>query len=48
MCGRYRLSAVKRIEERLGAEQTEELHPRYNIEPTQPVPVVRQQDGDGQ
>jgi putative SOS response-associated peptidase YedK len=45
MCGRYRLSAVERIEERFEAEQTEELHPRYNIAPTQPVPVVRQQDG---
>ncbi len=45
MCGRYRLSAVERIEERFEAEQTEELRPRYNIAPTQPVPIIRQQDG---
>jgi putative SOS response-associated peptidase YedK len=45
MCGRYRLSAVERIEERFEAEQTSELHPRYNIAPSQPVPIIRQEDG---
>jgi putative SOS response-associated peptidase YedK len=43
MCGRYRLSAVERIEEQFEAEQTQELCPRYNIAPSQPVPIVRQQ-----
>ena len=43
MCGRYRLSRRKQIlEERFGAEGEEEWIPRYNIAPTQWVPVVRQ------
>ncbi|MGH9404876.1 MAG: SOS response-associated peptidase family protein [Terriglobia bacterium] len=42
MCGRYRLSAVERIEERFEAEQTAELRPRYNITPSQPVAIIRQ------
>jgi putative SOS response-associated peptidase YedK len=46
MCGRYRLSAVERIEERFEAEQLEEaLRPRYNIAPSQSVPIIRQDDG---
>lgn len=46
MCGRYRLTAVDRIRERLGLEDSEvELRPRYNIAPSQPVPIVRQFDG---
>jgi putative SOS response-associated peptidase YedK len=45
MCGRYRLSAVERIEERFEAEQMEELQPRYNIAPSQPVPITRQENG---
>jgi putative SOS response-associated peptidase YedK len=49
MYGRYRLSAVEQIEERfeaeqMEAEQMEELRPRYAIAPTQPVPVVREDD----
>jgi putative SOS response-associated peptidase YedK len=44
MCGRYRLSAVERIEGHFEAEQTAELRPRYNIAPSQPVPIVRQED----
>lgn len=44
MCGRYRLSRRKHIlEERFDADfGGEDWAPRYNIAPTQPVPVVRQ------
>jgi putative SOS response-associated peptidase YedK len=46
MCGRYRLSAVERIEEKFETEQLgETLRPRYNIAPSQPVPIIRQDDG---
>ena len=41
MCGRYRLTRADRLSEKFDAEVAEELHPRYNIAPTQPVPVVR-------
>jgi putative SOS response-associated peptidase YedK len=44
MCGRYRLSRRKQIlEEQFGAEPwADDWTPRYNIAPTQPVPVLRQ------
>jgi putative SOS response-associated peptidase YedK len=44
MCGRYRLSRRKQlVAEYFDAVPGEdEWHPRYNIAPTQPVPVVRQ------
>jgi putative SOS response-associated peptidase YedK len=44
MCGRYRLSRRKQIvEEHFDAVSgEEEWAPRYNIAPTQPIPVVRQ------
>src|SRR6266853_1652414 len=44
MCGRYRLSRRKQlIEEYFGTVSDEpEWTPRYNIAPTQPVPVIRQ------
>lgn len=43
MCGRYRLSRRKQvIEEYFDASCDEDWAPRYNIAPTQPVPVVRQ------
>jgi putative SOS response-associated peptidase YedK len=44
MCGRYKLSRRKQIiEEHFLAEWDElEWHPRYNIAPTQPVPIIRQ------
>ena len=44
MCGRYRLSRRKKIlEEYFESEWGEEnWSPRYNIAPTQPVPVIRQ------
>ena len=41
MCGRYRLTRAERLAQRFDAELTEELHSRYNIAPTQPVPVIR-------
>jgi putative SOS response-associated peptidase YedK len=44
MCGRYRLSRRKQIiAERFDAvSDAEDWTPRYNIAPTQPVPVIRQ------
>jgi putative SOS response-associated peptidase YedK len=44
MCGRYRLSRRKQIvEEHFLADWDDlEWHPRYNIAPTQPVPIIRQ------
>ena len=44
MCGRYRLSRRKQLVEKYfgTAEWQEDWSPRYNIAPTQPVPVIRQ------
>jgi putative SOS response-associated peptidase YedK len=44
MCGRYRLSRRKQlVEEYFDTESDEsEWAPRYNIAPSQPVPVIRQ------
>jgi putative SOS response-associated peptidase YedK len=44
MCGRYRLSRRKQIiEEHFDSVSCEEERsPRYNVAPTQPVPVIRQ------
>jgi putative SOS response-associated peptidase YedK len=44
MCGRYRLSRRKQIiEEYFGsAPWDEDWRPRFNIAPTQAVPVIRQ------
>jgi putative SOS response-associated peptidase YedK len=44
MCGRYRQSRRKQIlEEHFLADWDElEWHPRYNIAPTQPIPIIRQ------
>jgi putative SOS response-associated peptidase YedK len=44
MCGRYRLSRRKQLVEEYfdAVSGDEDLGPRYNIAPTQPVPVVRQ------
>lgn len=41
MCGRYRLTRADRLAEKFDAELAEELLPRYNIAPTQPITVVR-------
>ena len=44
MCGRYRLSRRKQIVEEYfdSVSGDEDWTPRYNIAPTQPVPVIRQ------
>jgi putative SOS response-associated peptidase YedK len=45
MCGRYRLSRRKQIVEEYfdtAASDAEDWAPRYNVAPTQPVPVIRQ------
>ena len=42
MCVRYRLSSTEEVAESFEAELTEELHPRYNIAPSQQAPVIRQ------
>jgi len=43
MCSRYRLSSTEEeVAEFFEAEPMEELLPRYNIAPSQPVPVIRQ------
>jgi putative SOS response-associated peptidase YedK len=44
MCGRYRLSRRKQIiEEHFDSVSGEEdRRPRYNVAPTQPIPVIRQ------
>jgi putative SOS response-associated peptidase YedK len=48
MCGRYRLSRRKQIlEEHFDSvSEMEDWTPRYNIAPTQPVPVIRQHPRD--
>ena len=43
MCGRYRLSRRKQIiEEHFASVSGEDWSPRYNVAPTQSVPVIRQ------
>jgi len=44
MCGRYRLSRRKELVEEYfdSVSEEEDWSPRYNIAPTQPVPVIRQ------
>jgi putative SOS response-associated peptidase YedK len=45
MCGRYRLSRRQQLIEEYFASVSrgeEDWNPRYNIAPTQPVPVIRQ------
>src|SRR5215472_3672165 len=43
MCGRYRLSRRKQIiEEYFDVTGEDDWIPRYNIAPTQPVPIIRQ------
>jgi putative SOS response-associated peptidase YedK len=48
VCGRYRLSRRKQIvEEYFDTDSwSEDWHPRYNIAPTQPVPVIRQKPSE--
>jgi hypothetical protein len=44
MCGRYRLSRRKQLVEEYfdTADWQDDWSPRYNVAPTQPVPVIRQ------
>jgi putative SOS response-associated peptidase YedK len=43
MCGRYRLSRSKELlAERFDVEPDDDWEPRYNIAPTQNIPVIRQ------
>jgi putative SOS response-associated peptidase YedK len=44
MCGHYRLSRRKQIVEEYfdTVPAEEDWSPRYNIAPTQPIPVIRQ------
>lgn len=43
MCGRYRLTAKERyIRDHFGLEDDVSWAPRWNIAPTQQVPIVRQ------
>jgi putative SOS response-associated peptidase YedK len=48
MCGRYTLNKSKiQIEERFQAEMLPDFNPRYNIAPTQLVPVITSQSPKG-
>ncbi|MDR7131096.1 putative SOS response-associated peptidase YedK [Algoriphagus sp. 4150] len=48
MCGRYSLSKSKEeLEKRFQAEMLSDLKPRYNIAPTQLVPVITSQSPKG-
>jgi putative SOS response-associated peptidase YedK len=48
MCGRYSLSKSKiELEERFQAEMLPDFNPRYNIAPTQLVPVITSQSPKG-
>jgi putative SOS response-associated peptidase YedK len=48
MCGRYSLNKSKiQIEERFQAEMLPDFNPRYNIAPTQLVPVITSQSPKG-
>ncbi len=48
MCGRYSLSKSKEeLEERFQAEMLSDINPRYNIAPTQLVPIVTAQSPKG-
>ena len=43
MCGRYRLSRRKQlVEEYFESAGEDDWVPRYNVAPTQPVPIIRQ------
>lgn len=44
MCGRYRLTRADKVASYFGAEVGEELHPRYNVAPSQQVAAIRQVD----
>ena len=47
MCGRYRLSAKERyLRDHFGLDEDPSWVPRWNIAPTQPIPIVRQDRKD--
>ncbi len=47
MCGRYRLSRRKQlVDEYFDCSGEDDWTPRYDIAPTQPVPVIRQYPKD--
>ena len=48
MCGRFLLhTPVDTLQRAFGFAERPNLRPRYNIAPTQTVPIVRQKDGGG-
>ena len=50
MCGRYRLSRREQLIEEYFATTSgeDDWSPHYNIAPTQPVPIIRQNPKEGQ
>jgi len=47
MCGRYTVRSIQPIAELFGIALPPEFQPRFNIAPTQDVPVVRAAEGGG-
>ena len=48
MCGRFLLhTPVDTLQRAFGFAERPNLRPRYNVAPTQTVPVVRRKDGGG-
>ena len=46
MCGRYALhSDPETLRQRFGADPPADLFPRYNVAPTQSIPLLRQEEG---
>jgi putative SOS response-associated peptidase YedK len=45
VCGRFEISALDQILATFDADEAVELSPRYNIAPSQEIPIVRQKDG---
>jgi len=42
MCGRFRLTRVDKLAGRFDIEPEDDWVPRYNVAPTQDIPVIRQ------
>src|SRR6059058_4124666 len=47
MCGRYTVRSIQPVAELFGIALPPEFQPRFNIAPTQDVPVVRAAEGGG-
>lgn len=45
MCGRFSLSSIYGLQDRFGYENDIDLKERYNIAPSQQVPIVREDEG---